>query len=132
MTNYIAVQHDKSIRLIETQHAHYTPAGWHPPYRYFTLMDLGKPKTRPAQKRPALVSISGLTTKSNNARVLDETTCIDIDMIDNQIKALRRRRQQVIYDRYLTFPLVKEGDIQNTTTLVFNTKKEAIKEAITK
>jgi hypothetical protein len=125
MAKYVAVETHGAIRLIESDKACYTPAGWHKPYTYFTLDAINTPKKHPAQKRGALVHISGLTTHANNVRLVNEETCKEIDNIDAQILELKKERQSIIYENFLTFPLVQEGELQLSHEKSFATKQEA-------
>ena len=125
MAKYIAIETRQSIRLVEIDKATYTPAGWHKPYSYYILPDLGKAQRHPAQRRSALVHIDGLVTHANNARIIDASTCQEMDEINTQIQTLRKRYLALVHDRFRTFPLVQEGDLAKSHEKVFQTKQEA-------
>ena len=127
MAKYVAIETHKSIRLVEIDQAMYQPAGWHKPYSYYTLDEISKAKRHPAQRRGALVHISGLCTHANNARIVDEQTCQELDDINAEIQNLKKRYWQVVRDRFRTFPLVQEGELRNYPEEVFQTKQEAEK-----
>lgn len=127
MAKYVAIETHQSIRLIEIDKAWFTPAGWHKPYSYYTLDNLGKAKRHPAQRRGTLVHVSGLTTYAKNARIVDDVTCQELDDINTQINDLKKRYWAIVRDRFRTFPLVQEGDLRMSQDEVFQTKQEAEK-----
>lgn len=129
MNKYVAVEmSNKNIRLHKAEEVSYTPAGWHKPYNYYTLDDMHKAKKHPSQKRPALIRSPGLVTRANNARIVTELTFKAIDEIDDMILQLRKKRQSLIYERFRTFPLVQEGDLERSRDKVFATRQEAEKD----
>lgn len=130
MGKYVAYQSKGRIEVCLAEHASYTPAGWVAP-RERQIFDLvtGRLTERhdPARKVPATVGVPGLVTRSNNVRVVDDATQDEIDAIDAQIMALRRRRRAIVEERFLTFPLVQASDLKNIIGYppVYPTKKEA-------
>lgn len=128
---YIAVErlgfgtHKKFIQYYTLDKASFTPAGWHKPYNYYTLDNIGKAKKHPAQKRPALVHLPSLVVRANQVRILDADTCQAIDDIDNQIKELLKQKSNIIQDNFYTFQLVQEVDLEKSHDKVYSTKQEA-------
>ena len=126
MNKYIAYQHNGSTHLIPATEVAFVPAGWHKPYKYQTLDDMAHYKHNPAEKRPALIHLPGLLTKANNARIVDDATCAEIDKIDAQILALKQQRRALYrLERFYFFALVQEGDVGTSTEPVYATKAEA-------
>ena len=130
MIKYIAVRTNNGVQLVEAAKTYYTPAGWHEgrTCQYLDLAHgakLSKPQYRQPEKRNAEVSIPGVLTDANNARVVDDATTQAIDHIDSQIRGLIRRRREMVTENFLTFRLVQETDLQVSGTKVFTTKTEA-------
>jgi len=116
-SRYVVVNATGNLRLIEKGRAWYTPAGWHRPHRYHQL--------RPAKKRVALITIPGLVTRANNARIVPPDVCEELDGITAEILNLRRKFNAIIKDNFLTFPLVVDGDLERSHEEIFSTKQEA-------
>ena len=122
---YVVFEHFKALRLIEVDKAVFTPAGWHRPYNYYTLDNLSKAKLNPSQKCGDRVTLPGYITSAKNVRLVDDTTCLEIDEIDDHILALRKKRHALIVERHRTFPLVNEHNLKRSHEEVFPTKKAA-------
>ena len=132
MTAYVAVEGRQNKMLVEKEKAFYIPPGWSPPSKSYYLGDwaMKHPIKHPVTLRKASVRVPGLIVRANEARIVDDDTCKEIEDIDNQVLALKQKRREIIDDRFLTFDLVKEGDLQTTNSESrYPTKQEALAKA---
>ncbi len=122
---YVAVEDGQHRIVYPIEKAVYTPAGWHKPYQYSTLANLGKTLTNPAEKRHARVHLPGRVTAAANCRVVDDATAAKLDGIDAEIARLRQQFRDLVREQFLTFRLVEDGDLTRSHEPVFNSKAEA-------
>lgn len=125
---YVIYEHQKMKYLVPIEKASYIPAGWRKPYTAYAFGDwsMKKPILHPAEKLKARVSLPGINTWANNVRIVDDKTANEIDDIEKQINDLKMKRQQLIYDKFLTLRLVEENDLHLCGyEHIYPTKKEA-------
>jgi hypothetical protein len=118
---------DKFVSCYDPQKNRLTivPAGWHEPH-YFSCLGEFKQRIHPAKKRPAMIHLPGCTTYLNYTRVVSAEVEQQINEIDRQVIELRKQRQQLLEDNFLTFELVTVNDLPITSfEKVYASKKEA-------
>jgi len=113
MNKYIALNRNGNV-LYPIENCSYIKAGWRKPSVSYQIGDWGMkhPIKNPPVLYKAMISVPGLNTWANKARLVPPEIEAQLDDIDRQIKELRIKRQKLLDDEFLTFPLVQESDLK--------------------
>jgi hypothetical protein len=120
----------EQVRWYNTDKCSYVEGGWVEPKKVYAFGDWGMkhPMIEPASKVKPMVSMPGITTYAENCRFVPDAIANEIDSIEVQIKELINKKYTLLNNEFLTFPLVKEGDLPVSTLYKrYNTKTEANK-----
>jgi hypothetical protein len=132
MSKMVAVKDRQFIKLSPAENCYYIPGGWIPSSKSYAFGDwsMKHPFTEPPKHKKPMVYASklSLTTFANDCRIVPDNTMTEIDSIDAQIKQLQIKRADLLKNEFLTFPIVRESDLQpGTLHKRYTTKSEASK-----